>query len=482
MKLVHKSFFDFIAVVTVMLSLQSNAWGQTIRLKSSEGFVQTKDYVQLHYQILGEGTDTIVVVHGGVTFGSAYLVPDLTPLAAHHTLLFFDQAGAGYSTVSKDTARYNLKRAVDDLEIIRQHFRLQKLNLLAHSAGALLAGQYAIAYPSRVKSMILVAPIPATAAQMKDFRPDKKHDSNSLLLLKQNQKKFREAPVDSIKGCWDYYSLWARGFVPSYADARKMWGNICNCDPANLLSPFSDYAFKSLGNWDITTQLAGVKARSLILVGDKDAISFSSFELWNKSLPNSVLINFKGAGHMPHVDFPAAFASAVETFMQNKWPDESVFQANGAGLIRKGDANGSAYRKARASIIGIENNLVRLINKAAWDSVSTIYSTEGVIYPPGAPPVLGQKAIRTFWRTVASRGMKTIDLQLVDLEYSGALLIAKGKYVMTDHSNSILDIGKFVAIYRKEKNQWRLQTDMFNSSLETRSPLEIPDNLSLDKD
>jgi ketosteroid isomerase-like protein len=76
---------------------------------------------------------------------------------------------------------------------------------------------------------------------------------------------------------------------------------------------------------------------------------------------------------------------------------------------------------------------------------------DGIIYPPGAPPMLGQKAIRTFWRTIAIRGMKEIDLKLMDLEYSGDLLIAKGKYVMTDKEKAILDIGKFIAIYRKKK-------------------------------
>ncbi|MBK8349381.1 MAG: alpha/beta hydrolase [Saprospiraceae bacterium] len=96
---------------------------QIVKLKSSAGFVQTDDYVNLHYQFLGEGKDTIVVVHGGGTFGSAYLVPDLRPLAAHHTILFFDQAGAGYSTVVKDTARYSMNSTLKDIEVIRKHFK-----------------------------------------------------------------------------------------------------------------------------------------------------------------------------------------------------------------------------------------------------------------------------------------------------------------------------------------------------------------------
>ena len=103
-------------------------------------------------------------------------------------------------------------------------------------------------------------------------------------------------------------------------------------------------------------QLANVKSRSLIIGGDQDAISFDSFQSWKKSLPNSVLLNFKGTGHMPHVDQPVAFAMAIEQFMQNKWPDESVMLAKGAGLITASDAKGSAYLKARAAVIRVEKN------------------------------------------------------------------------------------------------------------------------------
>jgi hypothetical protein len=53
---------------------------------------------------------------------------------------------------------------------------------------------------------------------------------------------------------------------------------------------------------------------------------------------------------------------------------------------------------------------------------------------------------------------------------------------MRNLQDEILDLGKFMAIYRNENNQWKLQTDMFNSSFETRSPLEIPDYLMLHKE
>ena len=66
-------------------------------------------------------------------------------------------------------------------------------------------------------------------------------------------------------------------------------------------------------------------------------------------------------------------------------------------------------------------------------------------------------------------------------QLSGDQLTARGKYVMSNQQKEIIDIGKFIALYRKENNKWHLQTDMFNTSMETRSPIEVPDYLSLPK-
>jgi len=479
MKMYYSILFKVLSCLCLIVFYLNISCGQTVRLKKSEGFIQTNDYIRLHYQILGEGKDTILVIHGGTSFGSSYLIPDLTPLAAHHTLLFFDQAGAGYSSIIEDTARYNIQRIIQDIETIRKHFRLQKINLLGHSTGGLICGYYASLYPERIQSMILISPLPLSASWMANYNTDKKHDSTSLFILRQNRKKYRSSPIDSIKACWDYYALWARGQFPTYAHARNAWGNICNCNQANLLSPYSYYLFKSLGNWDIAGRLTKVKSRVLILGGEQDEIPYESFQQWNKSLSNSLLLKFKASAHMPHIDEPEAFFSAVEQFLINKWPNDTTIEYRGSGVILPMDNKGTTYIKSRVQVIEVENELVRLINNQKWDSVANVYISAGVIYPPGAPPVMGREAIATFWRTASLRGLHKLELQLIDIEQSGDLLISQGKYLMRNARMEILDIGKFIAIYRKEKNKWRLQTDMFNSNLETRSPVEIPDYLTL---
>jgi proline iminopeptidase len=471
MKIVQTTLLFFALINAFTFNLAS---AQTVKLKSSEGYIPTKDSVRLFYRLLGEGKDTIVVFHGG-GFGSSYLVPDLTPLAAHHALLFFDQPGTGFSSVVRDTARLNINRFVEDVEIVRKHFRIQKMKVLAHSNGGIMFGYYATVYPDNIESIILINPSPAS----QKWKNLNRSDSITQLLLKQNRNIYRSAPTDSIKACWDYYAVWARGKFPTPLHTRRMWGDVCNCNQQNLLSPVLYYPLQSMGRWDITAQLSTIKARTLIVGGDKDETPVAAWEEWKSSLPNSQLLIINGTGHLPYVDNPAVFFSAAEQFLQNKWPDNSVLQANGVGIIFPTDENGSAYLKARAAVIKIENEIVRLINKAAWDSVAAIYATDATILAPGSPPVAGQKAIASFWHTVSIRGMHSIELQFIDLEQSGDKLIARGKYVMSSKQNKIIDIGKFIAIYKKEKNKWRLQTDMFNTSMETRSPIEVPDYLTL---
>jgi proline iminopeptidase len=467
---------SFLIGLSLIFTINFTANSQTVKLKYSEGYISTKDSVKIFYRILGEGKDTIVVFHGG-GFGSSYLVPDLTPLAAHHALLFFDQPGTGFSTFIRDTARLNINRFVQDVEAVRKYFRIKKMNVLAHSNGGLLFGYYATVYPNNIESIILINP---TAASQK-WQGSNRLDSISQVILKQNGKIYRTAPSDSIKACWDYYAVWARGKFPTPLQVRRMWGDVCDCDQRNQLNPIRFYSIQSMGKWDITDQLNKVKARTLIVGGDKDETPVAAWEEWKKSLPNSQLLIINGTGHLPYVDNPTVFFAATEQFLKNKSLNNSEVQTTSVGVVFPTDQKGSAYLKARAAVIKIETELVRLINKAAWDSVAALYASDATIMGPGSPPVSGRKAIASFWHTVSIRGMHTIELQFIDLEQSGDKLIARGKYVMNDKLDKIIDIGKFMAIYKKENTSWRLQTDMFNTSMETRSPLEVPDYLTLPK-
>jgi ketosteroid isomerase-like protein len=182
---------------------------------------------------------------------------------------------------------------------------------------------------------------------------------------------------------------------------------------------------------------------------------------------------------MPHVDRPAAAFAAMEQFFAGSWPDTSVLTRRTAAIVLPSDSAATPYLRYRAMAATVEDALVSAVGRAEWDSVSRIYAEDAVIFAPGSPPVVGRKAIAAFWRTLASRGMRELELQLMDLTASGDQLDVVGKYVMYGADGSALDVGKFLAQYRRDgQGRWRLCRDVLNSSMETRSPLEVPDYLT----
>ncbi|MFF0433994.1 alpha/beta fold hydrolase [Streptomyces sp. NPDC004327] len=116
----------------------------------------TYDGTELSYRIRGEG-EPLVVLPGGPMRDAAYL-GDLGGLDAHRTLIVLDPRGTGRSAVPADPASYRCDRQVADVEALRAHLGLERIDLLGHSASGNLATLYAAAHPGRIRSLVLVTP------------------------------------------------------------------------------------------------------------------------------------------------------------------------------------------------------------------------------------------------------------------------------------------------------------------------------------
>jgi len=114
------------------------------------------DGTRLAYHVFGDG-DPVICLPGGPMRDSAYL-GDLGGLSAHRRLVMFDLRGTGRSAVPEDPTSYRCDRLVDDVEALREHLGADRVDLLAHCAGASLAAQYAGWHPQRVGRLALITP------------------------------------------------------------------------------------------------------------------------------------------------------------------------------------------------------------------------------------------------------------------------------------------------------------------------------------
>jgi len=119
-------------------------------------FIQLNEGYKIFSEKIGYGKIKILFVHGGPGNTHEYfdifkkeLPPD------KYELVFYDQLGAYFSDQPADTTLWNLKRCVAELEQVRAFYQLTDFYVLGHSFGGLLAMEYAVEYPGKLKGLII---------------------------------------------------------------------------------------------------------------------------------------------------------------------------------------------------------------------------------------------------------------------------------------------------------------------------------------
>jgi proline iminopeptidase len=271
------------------------------------------DGTELAYHVMGTG-EPLLCVPGGPMRASVYL-GNLGGMSAHRQLILLDLRGTGDSSVPHDEASYRCDRLTDDVRALQDHLGLHSCDLLAHSAGANIAVQYAARYPDRVARLALITPSgravgldPSTAQR------------REIAQLRQSEDWFAAAAaaLDRVQGGsdadedWDavapfFYGRWD---VAAQAHSAANEAEV-NEGAAGIFA--ADGAFDPPAT---RTAIARLAAPVLVLAGEFDpqwppAVVAELAALF----PAAELVTQPGAGHYPWLDDPAWFVAAVSAFL-----------------------------------------------------------------------------------------------------------------------------------------------------------------------
>lgn len=292
--------------------------------ETHEGYLPAGAGVRLFYRVVGTRPDTVIVLHGGPGFTMDYLADDLTPLAAQHTLLFYDQRGAGRSSLVGDSAGLDGQRFADDLEAVRQHFKLRRVTLLGHSWGAGVAALYAARYPNHIGRLLIVGGIPLRRQQLVQAFEELAAGRDSA--TREGMQKWmaaRRADPGDVAACRAYYVLWFNAFFKDPSAMDRSRGDFCAGTPEsrrNKIFSVDRYVAASLGEWDWRPALRQVKAPALIIHGEVDVLPTAGARDWAAALPEARLLLFQGVGHFPYLEIPEVFFAAASQFLAGSWP------------------------------------------------------------------------------------------------------------------------------------------------------------------
>ena len=134
-----------------------------------------------------------IFLHGGPGSGAQHLHRRLFDPSRFHAVLF-DQRGSGRSHPYLSLKENTTQTLIADIELIREHFGIERWLVVGGSWGSTLAVAYAEAYPDRVAGLVLRAIFLGTRAEVewafidgpKLFRPDLFTDF--VELLPQNER------------------------------------------------------------------------------------------------------------------------------------------------------------------------------------------------------------------------------------------------------------------------------------------------------
>lgn len=293
-----------------------------------EGYLAGSGGVRIFYRVVGTGSDTVVAIHGGPGGDMENIAPDLGRLGTSHVVIYYDQRGGGRSELPADTTLLDARYFVEDLEALRRHFGLERMNLLAHSFGPVLAARYAQTYPDHVARMIFMGAIGPRRADAAAFgramyqRMDSATRDSAITLV---QSLSSGTASDPVAACRAYEELVRVRPGSSAQDSFTLpKGDACRAPPkavqyANRYT--GQITLASFGEWNYMGALKRLSAPLLVIYGDRDQSPVSSQRAWAAAVPRGRLLVIPGATHWPHVDRPDVVFPAIDTFLRGHWPE-----------------------------------------------------------------------------------------------------------------------------------------------------------------
>ncbi|KUL24800.1 alpha/beta fold hydrolase [Actinoplanes awajinensis] len=271
------------------------------------------DGIRLALHRSGSG-DPLVCLPGGPMQASAYL-DDLGGLSAHRRLLIPDLRGTGASEVPAGPDSYRCDRQVGDVEALREHVRLERFDLLGHSAGATLALLYAARHPERVRRLVLVNPSPrAVHLEISDLdrrRVAEEHRAEpwfpEAYAALERVQTGQATPADGRALAPLIYGRW---------DAETQAYSAREAGQKNNVAAAAYYADGACDPYEVRARLATFPAPVLLITGEVDLqLPPKPAAEYAGLFPQAELAVVPGGGHFAWLDDAEWFVQKVTGFL-----------------------------------------------------------------------------------------------------------------------------------------------------------------------
>jgi pimeloyl-ACP methyl ester carboxylesterase len=263
-------------------------------------YVRTDDRVRIYYEEHGAGTPLVLAYGIG---GNAKMWDVNVPgLARRHRLVLWEPRGHARSDSPEDPAKYSFRRWALDLKAVLDHLGLRRAHVGGLSLGAGIATRFALAFPGRVRSLVVT----------------NSSSASGLPLSWQNVvMRARSIEITLTRGM-DAMAEFAMAENPNVSERLAL-------DPGAKAEFYEEYrqlapigyanALRALLAMDhITDELPRLRMPVLLIGGDRDP-SLGPMKVIHRKIRGSKLVVLSPASHFANRDQPDAWNRLVLDFL-----------------------------------------------------------------------------------------------------------------------------------------------------------------------
>lgn len=297
-----------------------NAYLKPEQAAAREGMIPVGK-TELYCREIGQG-EPIILLHGGPDFNHDYFLPEMDRLSDSFRLIYYDQRGRGKSGGKVRPEEVSIESEMEDLEAVREYYRLESAAVLGHSWGGLLAMEYAIRYPQRASHLILMNSSPASHGDYILLRQEReKNAADDLERLKALRASVRYKQGD-LKTEAAYYRIHFRGTIRQAEHLERVVNSLrVSFNEEGILKARA--IEKRLmeetwlaGAYDLLPRLKELSMPTLVIHGEHDIVPVMCAAHIALAVPGARLALLRNSGHFSFIEKPEAVRREIRNFIQ----------------------------------------------------------------------------------------------------------------------------------------------------------------------
>ncbi|MFT3919694.1 alpha/beta fold hydrolase [Cloacibacterium sp.] len=284
---------------------------------------QNQDLKMAYMDILPQKSNgkNVLLLHGK-NFNGAYWKQTATELSKlGYRVIIPDQIGFGKSS-KPSQYQYSFHQLAQNTKQILDELKIDKINVLGHSMGGMLATKFALMYPETTEKLILENPI-----GLEDYKTLTPYVSVDKMY--QNELKQTAEDIKNYQLKFYYDNKWK----PEYDEWMYLLAGWTVNKDYPLVAWNVALTYDMIFTQPVVYEFPKLKVPTLLIIGTRDRTALgkanASAEVQSKmglyqnlgketqkKIPNSQLVEIENIGHLPHIEAFDKFIKPLVEFLK----------------------------------------------------------------------------------------------------------------------------------------------------------------------